>query len=209
ITRFIEGRGLRLLMRGPSGGPGRLGWKVLHVGSSTVLSVLERLTGAQLLRDIGDFLRDFEGMYAGFAARADAVRELLRSDDAAFVVVAAPLDQPVQEAIALAGRLREDDLPLAAVVLNRIRPAPPDGVPDLEDLAALLAGAGAADPAGLAARAAAQLAQDRTRAAADRRARDVLAEGAGADVLVEVPELTEEPVEVEGLARVAAELTRA
>jgi len=37
----------------------------------------------------------------------------------------------------------------------------------------------------------------------------VLAEGAGADVLVEVPELTEEPVEVEGLARVAAELTRA
>jgi len=209
ITRFIEGRGLRLLMRGPSEGPGRLGWKVLHVGTTTVLSVLERLTGAQLLRDIGDFLRDFEGMYGGFSERAESVRQLLRSDEAAFVVVAAPLDAPVQEAVALAERLREDGLPLAAVVLNRMRPAPPDGPVDVPALAALLTAAGAADGGDLATRAAAQLEEDRRLAAADRRARDLLVEGAGVDHVVEVRELEEEPVEVAGLARVARELVPA
>lgn len=209
ITRFIEGRALRLLMRGPEGGAGRLGWKVLHVGSNTVLSLLERLTGAQLLRDIGEFLADFDGMYQGFATRARSVRALLSGDDSAFLVVTAPQEQPVREAVALWRRLEHDHFPVAGVVVNRMRPMPAPAPHDTSALVRALAEAGAADADDLARRTLDQLADDREAADADRIVRETLVTTIGARVVTEVPELEDEPVEIDGLARVAAALVPA
>ncbi len=80
---------------GPPAPASGIGWRLLHAGSGTVLSLLERLTGAQLLRDVGDFLSGFDGMYQGFADRAQAIRALLLSDSSAFVVVSAPGGDPL------------------------------------------------------------------------------------------------------------------
>lgn len=206
ITRFIEGRALRLLMRGPEGGAGRLGWKVLHVGSNTVLSLLERLTGAQLLRDISEFLADFDGMYQGFANRARAVRTLLSGPESSFLVVTAPQEQPVREAVALWRRLEQDSFPLGGVVVNRMRPMPPAAPHDPSTLVAALAAAGADDPADLATRALARLAEDRADADADRIVRETLLTTIGSRAVTEVPELEDEPVDVDGLLQVAARL---
>ena len=128
ITRFIEGRALRLLLRPASSGGG-IGWRLIHAGSGTILSLLEQLTGAQLLRDVGDFLAGFDGMYQGFADRAQAIRTLLLSDDSAFVVVSAPGGDPLRQAVALAHRLDDEGFPLMGVVLNRVHPLPPGGLP--------------------------------------------------------------------------------
>ncbi|WP_217921764.1 ArsA family ATPase [Miltoncostaea oceani] len=207
ITRFIEGRALRLLIR-PGMAAGGIGWKIIHAGSGTVLSLLERLTGAQLLRDVGEFLAGFEGMYQGFAERAQAVRALLLSDDAAFVVVAAPDPDPLEQAVALAARLREEGFPLAGVVLNRVHRLPPGGPPAAGSLAAALAGAGAPDPEGLADRAAAALADEQVLGLRDLDAREGLRGAVGADRVTEIPAFVREPVELTGIAEVAAALGR-
>lgn len=123
MTRFVEGRGLRLLL-GPRGGAGRTGWRALQAGGHMVMSVVERLTGAQLLTDISEFLQSFDGMYQGFSDRASAVRFLLASDSTRFVVVTGPRPEPAGEAISLWRRLREDRYPLGAVVVNRVHPDP-------------------------------------------------------------------------------------
>jgi anion-transporting ArsA/GET3 family ATPase len=205
IIRFIEGRALRMLLSPSGSGPGRIGWRVLHAGSTTVLSVLERITGAQMLRDVSDFLAGFEGMYAGFAERARAVRERLHSPEAAFVVVAAPDDEPVREAAALVERLEADGYPIAMAVMNRVRHMPADPPGDAA-LADALGAAGATDPAGLASRVLTQVRDERLRASRDAAATAELGGLLSGRPLARIPDLAEEPVEIEGLARVAAAL---
>lgn len=205
ITRFIEGRALRLLLR-PGAAAGGLGWKLLHAGSGTVLSLLERLTGAQLLRDVSDFLAGFDGMYQGFAERAGAVRELLLSDDAGFVVVAAAEPDSLSQAVALSRRLTADGFPLAGVILNRVHPIPPGEAPEHEPLSRALAAAGAPDPDELARRAVQTLAEARVLGLRDRDARDDLLRAVGAGTVIEVPALAHEPVRLTGIGQIAAAL---
>lgn len=207
ITRFIEGRSLRLLLR-PGAIAGGFGWKILHAGSGTVLALLERLTGAQLLRDVSDFLAGFDGMYQGFAERAKAVRELLLSEQSGFVVVAAPEPDSLGQAVALSRRLTADGFPLAGVILNRVHPVPAGDPPDLEALARALAAGGAADPPGLARNAAAALADERLLGLRDLEARDELSEAIGDGGLIEVPAFAHEPVELPGIAELAVALGR-
>ncbi|MGD9571237.1 MAG: ArsA family ATPase [Thermoleophilia bacterium] len=205
ITRFIEGRALRLLVR-PGMAAGGLGWRILHAGSGTVLSLLERLTGAQLLRDVGEFLAGFEGMYQGFADRAREVQALLLSDEAAFVVVAAPEPDPLGQAVALAGRLGEEGFPLAGVVLNRVHPLPPGGPAPEADLAVALADAGAPDAADLARRVAATQREEQVLGLRDLDAREGLREAVGDARVTVIPAFVDEPVELAGIAEVAAAL---
>ena len=206
ITRFIEGRALRLLLR-PGAVAGGLGWKILHAGSGTVLSLLERLTGAQLLRDVSDFLAGFDGMYQGFAERAGAVRALLLSDASGFVVVAAAEPDSLGQAVALSRRLTADGFPLAGVILNRVH-AMPGEPPAAGDLTRALADAGAADPEALAAEAIAAMADERVLGLRDVDARQELRAAIGDGSLVEVPSFAHEPVELPGIAEVAAALAR-
>jgi anion-transporting ArsA/GET3 family ATPase len=205
ITRFIEGRALRLLIR-PGMAAGGFGWKILHAGSGTVLSLLERLTGAQMLRDVGEFLSGFEGMYQGFAERAQAVRALLVSDEAAFIVVTAPEPDPVDQAVALVARLGEEGFPLAGVVLNRVHPLPAGGLARREALASALAAAGADDPEGLAARVAATQREDQVLGLRDLDLGEGLRGALGTAPVTEVPAFAREPVELVGIAEVAAAL---
>ncbi len=205
ITRFIEGRALRLLLRPPVPGAS-FGRRVIAAGTSTVFSVLERLTGAQLMRDLSDFLAAFDGMYDGFAERAKAVRALLKSPYAGFVVVTAPQAEALTQAVALGRRLSEDGYPLAGIVLNRVHPLPPGGLARPEALVPALAAAGAAEPASLAARAAATLEEQQILGLRDLDAREALSGALNGAPVTEVPAFEREPVELEGLAEVAAAL---
>jgi anion-transporting ArsA/GET3 family ATPase len=207
ITHFIEGKSLRMLLS-PGAAAGHLGWKMLHAGSSTVFTILERVTGAQLLRDLGEFLAAFDGMYSGFSERAEAVHTLLHSPRAAFVVVSSADDEPVHEAGVLVERLTHDRFPIGGAVMNRIRPMPVTAPPTRDELTAVLAAAGAGDPADLAERALAQLEDDRIRALRDRDSCARLTRLLGGRAPVQVPDFAEEPVEIAGLGHVADALCR-
>lgn len=206
MTRFMEGKGLRLFL-GPRAGAGRLGWRALQAGGNVIMSVVERLTGAQLLSDISEFLESFDGMYQGFSERAAAVNTLLRSDSTRFVVVTSPHPGPAGEATALWRRLRGDGYPLGAVVVNRVHPEPGGGDAAPTGLALLLRDAGAPDPDGLAARAADALDEARARAAADRHEVQTLMGALDEPPLATIPALDDDPVEVSGIARVMRELS--
>lgn len=205
MTRFVEGRGLRLLL-GPRGGAGRIGWRAVQAGGSMVMSVLERLTGAELIGDISEFLQSFDGMYQGFADRAAAVKDLLASDGTRFVVVTGPRPEPSAEARALWTRLQADAYPLGALVVNRVHAAPGGDDMPPTGLAQLLAAAGAPDPEGLAARAADALEVARARARADRHEVEALTAALGDPDLVTVPALDTDPVEVAGIANITRAL---
>ena len=205
ITRFIEGRALRLLLR-PGLRAGKVGWRALQAGGTLVLSVLERLTGAQLLRDVSEFLGAFDGMYAGFRDRAQAVRALLRSPQASFVVVSAPRLDPAREAAELWRRLEADGYPLGGLVMNRVTPLPAAPPPPVGHLAALLATAGADEPGDLAERAELTLAEVRARGLRHLDVLEGLRGSLGGPPVTVVPALPRDPVDLGGLANVTREL---
>ena len=77
---------------------------------------------ADIVRDAVSFFQAFEGMEEGFRTRAARVRELLGQEGTAFVLVASPRPDSVDEAVHFAGKLAESGMSVTALVVNRVQP---------------------------------------------------------------------------------------
>ena len=115
LVRFFDGRALRLLLSQRS-----LASRVAARAGAPLVSVLGRLTGAAVLREITAFFLAIGGMIDGLAARAAAVQALLHEPDTTFVLVSSPRREAVEEAIAFAAELGRVQLVVAALVVNRV-----------------------------------------------------------------------------------------
>jgi anion-transporting ArsA/GET3 family ATPase len=115
LQSFLEGRALRTLLA-PTG----LAARIVGRGTGVLFGVLTKLTGVDLLSDLSVFFRSLNGLLDGFKERATAVKALLVDPATTFLIVTSPERDPVEEAIFFAGRLREADMPLGAVIVNRV-----------------------------------------------------------------------------------------
>jgi len=79
--------------------------------------------------DVLAFFTAFEGMEEGFRQRATAVYDLLEHPDTAFVLVASPRRDAVDEALFFAAKLGEARITVQALVVNRVHPAFGGGLP--------------------------------------------------------------------------------
>jgi anion-transporting ArsA/GET3 family ATPase len=183
LTRFFQGRALRLFLR-----PGRL----LGRGTGLVFSVLQRVTGVDLLRDLSSFFRSIGGMVDGFTERARRVGALLQDPATTFLIVTAPRHDPVEEAIFFHRKLRDAGMPFGGLVVNRLHAAPSGEVPaELGGALGSRVSAALDDLAALAAREAANV--------------ELLRSELGA-VAVVVPELDDDVHDIEGLVRMREHL---
>ena len=134
LASLLEGRFLRLLLA-PARGPFRL----MSAGVNLAMSVMNKVLGAQVLTDVQTFVAAFDTLFGGFRDRAEQTVALLRESHTAFLVVAAPQNDALREASYFIQRLREEHMPLAGVVLNRVTTT------EISDLSAERALAGAED----------------------------------------------------------------
>jgi anion-transporting ArsA/GET3 family ATPase len=146
LTDFLEGRFLKMFLN-PGLKAGKTIGKAVGFGTGVFMRAASRITGAGVLDDLADFFQSFEGMYAGFKDRAQAVYKLLGSPQSAFVVVASPEPPALREARYFLHRLEQDGMPTAGLVVNRVTPPPPEGLAgiaraELEAMADELAGGG-------------------------------------------------------------------
>ncbi|MEU7133070.1 ArsA-related P-loop ATPase [Streptomyces sp. NPDC046261] len=119
LGSFLDGKFIKLLMA-PAKLGGRAGMKFLGVGMSVMSGPLNKLMGAQLLRDVQTFVAAMDTMFGGFRTRADATYRLLQAPGTAFLVVAAPERDALREAAYFVERLAAERMPLAGLVLNRV-----------------------------------------------------------------------------------------
>jgi anion-transporting ArsA/GET3 family ATPase len=108
---------------------GRLTLKVASRTGALALKLADNVLGLQFLQDLSEFFLAFEGMYAGFKERAGRVREVLRGEEAGFILVASPAPLALDEAIYFHRRLDESGIPFVAFVVNRVHPDPAQGFP--------------------------------------------------------------------------------
>lgn len=205
MTDFLEGRLLRVLLK-PGVAAGKGVTRALGFGTQAFIRIAGRVTGMDLLEDLADFFRNFEGMYEGFKERAEQVRGLLQEPSSRFVVVASPQPPPLREARFFVERLQQEGLHTAGVVVNRIHPDLSDAPADKELRRA--ADVQDDDADGRAVAGALRVLAD-TRNLGERERRDVNAAlwGVAPRVLVEVPLLASDVHDLESLATIAEALT--
>jgi anion-transporting ArsA/GET3 family ATPase len=221
LLDFLDSRLVQLLLH-PAFAAGRFGFRLFQRSAQRVLQLLERVSGFAFLEEISEFLLAFEGMSEGFRERARRVRALLLGEESAFVLAAGPSVEGIGHAALLLTRLESAGVPLAGVIVNRVRTWPEAGEPPAriadgaEEPAALHAleqalamSCGGDYPAQEAARAAlaairtyASLVRSDTEAIAPLRA-NALARGLFWRC---VPEQAHDVHDLEGVSRVAAAL---
>ena len=136
LTRFLDHRLFRMITS-----PGRGVMKAVNVAAQTFLRTVAKVVGAEVIDDAVAFFQAFEGMEQGFRERADAVFHLLSDDDTAFVLVASPRRDTIEEATYFAERLAEADISVRALIVNRMHPRFGDGLAEAtRERAATLAG---------------------------------------------------------------------
>jgi anion-transporting ArsA/GET3 family ATPase len=145
LTRFLDNRIFRLLIM-----PARTSIRMVGVATQAFLRTVSKVVGGDVVKDAVDFFVAFEGMEQGFRDRAQRVLELLSEPVTAFVLLAAPRRDAIEEALFFARRLRESDIEIEALVVNRMHPrfghvpsvltsGAPASAPEAAPLAALVA----------------------------------------------------------------------
>ncbi len=125
LTRFLDHRLYRILTA-----PTRGVMKAVNKAATSFIRQVTKVVGAEVFDDAIAFFQAFEGMEDGFRERADAVLQLLDDPRTAFVLVASPRRDTVEEARFFAAKLAESDIPVAGLVVNRVHPAFSDQLPE-------------------------------------------------------------------------------
>jgi len=102
----------------------RAGSTVARATTAILVSVLERLTGAELHQQISAFVENFEHVLTGLSQQTRAIESLLRAPGTAFVEVVRPRPACVEAAVALERSLAQSRIAIEAVVVNRMTPPP-------------------------------------------------------------------------------------
>ncbi|HWU22093.1 MAG TPA: ArsA-related P-loop ATPase [Nocardioides sp.] len=123
LSGFLDGPFIRLLLK-PATGPAR----AMTAGVRLITATMSKVVGAQVLGDLQGFVQASDTLFGGFRARAEQTYALLKDRETAFLVVTAPQPEPLREASYFISRLREDDMPLAGVIVNRASDATAHGL---------------------------------------------------------------------------------
>ena len=122
LARFLDHRLYRILMA-----PTRGVMKAASAAAQAFVRSVTKVVGGDVFDDAITFFTAFEGMEQGFKERAQAVDALLADDATAFVLVASPRRDTVEEARFFAAKLAETGIAVRALVVNRMQPRFGDG----------------------------------------------------------------------------------
>ena len=130
---LIGSASFRLMMQGARAA-GRAGLGFLRF-NSLILKGVGKFIGADTFLSILDFLTSFGEMTTGFKERAAEVKKIFRSDDVSFVVLSGPDPYTIDEGLFFAEKLRTEQMPFGAFVVNRVRERflPADLPPNIDD----------------------------------------------------------------------------
>ncbi len=121
MTDFIGGNLLRWMAK-PYAAAGKIGMRAFGWTASPFLKIADRVLGSQVLEDLSALVLDFQNLYEGFKERADAVLDLLSSEQTGFLVVTTLEGPPLDEAGFFIDRLTDEQLALSGVVANKVIP---------------------------------------------------------------------------------------
>jgi anion-transporting ArsA/GET3 family ATPase len=187
---------------------GKLSFNILARGAAAALRGMGRLTGQGFLEALAELVGLINELFGGFRKRADEVRETLRGSEVAYVLVTSPDPLSIREILYFGDRLREQQMPRDALVINRVHTTSRERAEPLEVRAELAASGVALGPDGEGR--VIQAFRDEARLAAQDRmhlaALSALEQGLDHPLSVEVPAFAGDVHDIKTLAKLAAVL---
>jgi anion-transporting ArsA/GET3 family ATPase len=117
LTRLLDNPAIRMLVM-----PSRAYIRAFSFAARAPLNAIAKIVGAETFLDTMAFLRAFEGMEAGISKRAKRVDELFAEPGTAFVLVVVPREDAIDEGRLFAAYLREFEIPVQFLIVNRLHP---------------------------------------------------------------------------------------
>lgn len=124
ILDFFDHDAARALFA-PARLAGRFGQKVVELGSAVAGKALSRLAGAEVIRELMDFIATMSSLGAAFSVRARATHAMFADPNTKFVVVAGTDEDRCDEALGMVSYLRDHHMHLAGLVVNGVQAAVP------------------------------------------------------------------------------------
>lgn len=112
LARFLDERIISVFLPSTTSG-------FFKKAQALVGNVFSRVFGTEFFSELQEFLAAFSGMFAPMRAHAEGVRALLKSNDAAFLLVTSPDQAALEDARYFRDRIQGMGLPFAGFVLNR------------------------------------------------------------------------------------------
>lgn len=119
LEDFLGSQTAKVLVQGAKAA-GRFGLGFLKV-NTFIMRGLNKFVGADMFLSLLEFIQSFHEMYAGFKARAQRVKQILRSPDVAFLIVTSTDSAAIDEAVFFHEQLKRGGMPFGAVLVNRVR----------------------------------------------------------------------------------------
>ncbi|KFE62888.1 ArsA family ATPase [Hyalangium minutum] len=135
ILDFLDNEAAKWLLT-PALKAGKIGLSLFNLGSSYMAKTLSKFTGTETLQELSSFMLAISSMNEGFRERARGVKDLLRDPQTGFVLVTGPQVERLDEVTHFRTLLKQNQMEVLALVVNRVHPQPP---PSLWDDAARLA----------------------------------------------------------------------
>lgn len=120
LIALLESPAFRLLLRSFRRSYGEGGG--LFSRGSLLMRGIDRFTGADMFHGLLDFFATLSATFDGFVERARNVLALIHSERTAFMIVSACDETSMHEGLFLHKRLRDENMPVGAWILNRVRP---------------------------------------------------------------------------------------
>ncbi len=98
-------------------------------GTKIAIKLLEKLFGNDFFKALAEVMDDLEGMHTGFRDRNLEVIQLLKSQATGFFLVTYPSEVRFTESLDFIKALKEKEIPLSGVILNRIEKEFPKEIP--------------------------------------------------------------------------------
>ncbi|MEW6443475.1 MAG: ArsA-related P-loop ATPase [bacterium] len=103
---------------------GRMGLQLFNRTAGTFFKMLERVTGAEFLRDVSELMAGLADAFDIFRSRADEVMHVLHGEATSFLLVTGTSPAALDEATFFYRRLRQAGLPLGGCIVNRVHERP-------------------------------------------------------------------------------------
>lgn len=115
LARFLDERTLSIFAPDPEKKTGTM----IRAASKVVSTAIARTFGESFAKELQTFLGAFGKLFQKMRIHASGVRKLLRSDEAAFIVIASPDEAALTEAKYFKGRIKDLGLVSEGFILNR------------------------------------------------------------------------------------------
>lgn len=99
---------------------GKLSLNLFNRTAGTVLRLVERVTGAEFLHDVSEFVTGLADSFDIFRSRAEEVAHVLRGGQTSFLLVTATNRGALEEAAYFFDRIQEASLPFGGIIANRV-----------------------------------------------------------------------------------------